>query len=215
MIEYQYRLYGISSNEHNLIYIPLLKNAHSWGEKFFSHNFGCNEDVYIGPNNIELYKDKRFAVILRDPIDRWISAITQYLVDLNTNVEVLDDPFIYKLIKDGVMFDDHARPQRYDVIGLDDRRTAFFMCDDKLEFNLNIFSLALFNKRVKPVGEINRHYNNSAKKLLYPKIKNIVEQDKVLMDKLKTFYDMDYVLIEQLGHRFVNKSANLRNIYYD
>jgi hypothetical protein len=215
MIEYQYRLYGINSNENNLIYIPLLKNAHSWGKKFFSHNFGCTEDVYIGPDNIELYKDKRFVVILRDPVDRWISAITQYLVHLDINIDLLDNPFIYKLITDGVVFDAHARPQHYDIIGLDDRRTAFFTCDEKLEFNLNIFSLALFNKRAEPVGEINRHHNNDAKKILYAKIKNMVEQDTILVDKLKTFYYMDYVLIEKVKHRFVNKLIDLRNIYYD
>lgn len=208
MIEYQYSLHGIHSSENNLIYIPILKNAHMWGEKFFSHNFDCNETIYITPVNVELYKDKKFVVILRDPIDRWIAAMSQYLVEFDNPVELLDNVLIKKLITDGINFDVHARPQRYDLIGLDEKRTVFFMCDEKLENNVNLFSSLAFKKPTEYVGEHNRNNQNPAKTILYPKIKNMVEQNTILHNRLKEFYSIDYTLIEEVKGRIINGYKN-------
>jgi len=204
MIEFQCTIHGKYSAEYNLIYVPILKNAHTWGEKFFSHNLSCNENVYISKDNAKLYKDKKFAVILRDPVDRWISALAQYLVEFDNNVELLDDPLIKKLITDGLVFDRHAVPQRYDLIGLDENRTVFFMCDDNLEKNVNLLSLAFFKKPTESVGELNRYTDNLNKQLLYTKIKNMVFQDPVLLEKIKQYYVMDYTIIAQAKNRIVN-----------
>jgi len=215
MIEFQCTIYGKYSAEYNLIYVPILKNAHTWGEKFFSHNLSCNEDVYISKDNAELYKDKKFAVILRDPVDRRISALAQYLVEFDNNVELLDDPLIKKLISDGLVFDRHAGSQRYDLIGLDETRTVFFMCDDNLEKNVNLFSLAFFKKPTESVGELNRYTDNLNKQLLYTKIKNMVFQDSVLLEKIKQYYVMDYTIISQAKNRIVNRTIdkfNFKNI---
>lgn len=208
MIDFLSRLDGIYSNEYNLIYIPVLKNAHSWGKQFFSHNFNCNEKVYIGSENINLYKDKKFVVILRDPIERWISAVTQYLLNFDNPVEMLDNPVIFKLITDGIVLDVHAIPQRHDLIGLDDSKTIFFMCDENLERNVNLFSLAFYKKPTESVGNYNRHIDNEQKTFLYPKIKNMVLQDSTLLNKLKEFYLMDYALIAHVKSRTINGSIN-------
>jgi hypothetical protein len=218
MIEYQYRLHGIHSSENNLIYIPILKNAHMWGEKFFSHNFGCNETVYISADNIELYKDKKFIVILRDPIDRWISAMAQYLVEFDNPDDLLDNVLIKKLITDGINFDAHSRPQLYDLIGLDIKKTVVFMCNDELENNVSLFSSVVFKKPTESIGEHNRNSESILKKTLYPKIKNMVEQNISLQNKLKTFYSIDYTLIKQLQSRIIDSHTNkyeVRGIYHD
>jgi hypothetical protein len=216
--QYEYRLHGIHSSENNLIYIPILKNAHSWGEKFFSHNFNCNETVHITQYNKELYKDKRFVVILRDPIDRWVSAMAQYLVEFDNPDELLDNVLIKKLITDGINFDRHSKPQRYDLIGLDIKKTVVFMCNDELENNLSLFSSLAFKKPTESIGEHNRNSQNILKKTLYPKIKSMVEQNISLQDRLKEFYYIDYTLITQLQSRIIKDYKAkyiIKDIFYD
>lgn len=201
MIEFPYSIYGIRAKEYDLIYIPLLKNAHTWGEKFFSHNFGCTETVFITKNNTELYKDSKIIVIIRDPVDRWISALAQYLSEFDNADSMLDNLLIKKLITDGVIFDNHARPQLYNLIGLPKKQTVFFWCDDHLEKHINLYSLKVFNKPAESVGEHNRNSQNPAKVILYSKIKDMVNTDQELYNKLKSYYSMDYNLIKQINHR--------------
>lgn len=208
MIDFQYRLDGIYSSEYNLIYIPVLKNAHSWGKQFFSHNFNCNEKVYIGSENADQYKDKKFVVILRDPIERWISALAQYLIDFDNPVEMLDDPVIYKLITDGAALDAHGMLQRYSLIGLDESKTIFFMCDENLERNINLFSMEFYKKSTESVGDFNKHINDKQKTFLYPKIKNMVLQDPIALNKLKKFYLNDYALIAHTKNRTIDGSID-------
>jgi hypothetical protein len=195
MINFNFGFRGLFSKENNFMYVPILKNAHMWGEKFFPRNFGCTEEVYVLESNINLFKDTKFLVILREPTIRWVSALTQYLVQFDEAGEMLDNPLTKKLILDALRLDNHSRPQAYDLIGLNKKNCIFFNCNEDLEKNLNYFSLSCFNKPTESVGppeDNNISAHNLSKQFLYPKIKNMVDTE--LIDNLKIFYSIDYTL---------------------
>ena len=202
MIKHDININGFHSKEHNLVYVPILKNAHMWGLSFFSLNFGCSEPVVIQEKNFKLFEDSIFLVILRDPIDRWISALTQYLIiAFEDPVKILDDLIIKKLITDGIIFDNHAKLQLDELIGIDEQKIVCFRCDENLEKNISNFSLINFNTPTASVGHLSNFnvsaYNDTTQ-FLYPKIKNMVYEDVEIMNKLKRFYAKDYLLIDNL-----------------
>ena len=202
LINHYNKVHGFYSKEYDIIYVPILKNAHTWGQDFFSHNFGCNEVVVVHEKNFQLFENTIFLAILRDPIDRWISAITQYLVAFDDPVKLLDDVIIQKIITDGIIFDDHAKTQKSSLLGINKNNIVGFMCDEKLEENINKFFLINFNLPAKSLVANSISHNvavyDDSKKFLYPKIKNMVYQNEEIVNKLKKFYEIDYELIKSL-----------------
>lgn len=201
----------------NIGYVPILKNAHMWATYFLNKNlnnslkmrFPSNgflriNEVYYKDN---LFENTLFIVILRDPIDRWISGFTEYLMEprnyaLNIN---LTSPEIVTLIKDGVMFDEHTKMQSINLLGLNQLQTAFFICDSNLEKNMNFFFKEMFNIDMISIEQHNRHVDNPNKVDIYPFVKNLVKNDKSLQDKLKNYYQLDYMVIDELksSNKFV------------
>ena len=105
-------LYGIS----RLIYVNIPKNASSWISLQF--NQGVNHDA----TNINYYDvvdltQCRFIVILRDPLDRWISGMTQMIytepeTDLDGVANSMNiDTFDWETVIATVAYDNHTQKQ--------------------------------------------------------------------------------------------------------
>lgn len=116
------------------VYIP--KNASSWtkpnlkdwGWEFYNYH----EDLQI--------KNKKAIVVLRDPLERWISGIAEYLYlhHYDTNVWEINNHMI-NLIFDRVVFDDHTERQINFLHGLDRGNCVFFKCDENYRKNFSDF----------------------------------------------------------------------------
>ena len=195
------------SSEHNLVYIPILKNAHTWAEKFISKNFDMNFSLRKTNKNYEsLLKDKITIVILRDPWLRWLSGITQYFIH-SESVNFLDDSVFQKTIKDVICFDEHTTLQLPNLIGVDKNNAVFFKCDRNLESNMNLFSKFWFNKEAVSVGTHQVMNENPDKVKIYNKIKEIVKNDNELHERIQHYYAMDYGLISDVSHRFFDNKT--------
>jgi hypothetical protein len=139
-------IYGecMSKKDIDLMYVYIPKNASSWtkpnlkdwGWEFYNYRL----------DNL----DKHSLVILRDPVDRWLSGIAEYLTLYYPNMQV---PFneTTELIFDRITFDDHTEKQVYFIEGLDPGRITFFKCDE----NYRLY----FGQFLKNQGTPNRYVN--------------------------------------------------------
>lgn len=212
IINYSHECVGLQSSEHNLIYFPILKNAHTWAEKFVSANFNMNIEVHKNTENYEtVLKDKVVLVILRDPLLRWLSAVTQYFIESDT-VQLLDNTVYQQSIKDIICFDDHSNIQVLNLLGINTDNCVFFRCDDQLEENMNLFSKFWFNKETVSVGKHQVMIDNPDKVVIFNKLKNIARNDVELLKRIREFYAMDYKLISSFGDRFIDKKVP---VYYN
>jgi hypothetical protein len=173
-------------NDKTYIHIP--KNASSFvkGVLIGSGGFWHHSETLINSNEN--------LIILRDPIDRWLSGITQYL----HNSKQIDMPM--ELVFDKITFDDHTDLQTYFLQGVDLTSTTYMMVNDLLRANLNDW---IIGNGYRTNVDIAIQYNASkdderiTTKDYYA---NLLEQLPDLVLKLKEHFAEDYKLINSVQY---------------
>jgi hypothetical protein len=169
----------------NKTYIHIPKNASSFvkGVLIGSGGFWHHSEALVN-NNENL-------IILRDPIDRWCSGITQYLYNNKLDLSIND-------IFDKITFDDHTDLQTYFLQDVDLTVSTFIQVDENLRANLNDW---ITERGYRTNVDIAIQYNASAEddrittKNYYV---NLLEQRSDLVLKLKEHFAEDYKLIESV-----------------
>jgi hypothetical protein len=116
----------------DLMYVYIPKNASSWtkpnlkdwGWEFFNYHTD--------------HLNKHALVVLRDPMERWLSGIAEYLTLYHPTMQF---PFneTAELIFDRVTFDDHTEKQVKFIKGLDTDNCTFMMCNGDYRTNFSKF----------------------------------------------------------------------------
>jgi len=133
-------------------------------------------------------------IVLRDPIDRWVSGITQYLHNSNQ----IDMPA--ELIFDKITFDDHTDLQTYFLQGVDLTSATYMMVNDDLRGNLNDW---VVDRGYRTNVDIAIQYNASAddhRITIKNYYANLLEQQPELVLKLKEHFAEDYKLINSVKY---------------
>ena len=120
----------------DLMYVNIPKNASSWTKPNLRD---WQWEVYNYHKDLQI-KNKKAIVVLRDPVERWISGIAEYLYlhHYDTNVWEINNHMI-NLIFDRVVFDDHTERQINFLHGLDRGNCVFFKCDENYRKNFSDF----------------------------------------------------------------------------
>ena len=172
------------------VYIP--KNASSWtkpnlldwGWEFFNYRTdGLN---------------KHALVVLRDPVDRWLSGIAEYLTLYHPTMQV---PFkeTEELIFDRITFDDHTECQVKFIQGLDTDNCTFMWCDEFYRNNFSRFvteymgSNKYYNYNYQHVSE-----DSASRKRFKAIFKRILDNEPKYLTRIKHHFADDYKLIEQV-----------------
>ena len=168
-------------NDKTYIHIP--KNASSFakGVLIGSGGFWHHSETLINSSEN--------LIVLRDPIDRWLSGITQYLHNSNQ----IDMPA--ELIFDKITFDDHTDLQTYFLQGVELDKSTFIFVDDNLRANLANW---IYNRGYRTNVDIAIEYNASSEddrattKDYYTKL---LDQNPEFVLKLQQHFEEDYKLI--------------------
>jgi hypothetical protein len=147
-------------------------------------------------------------VILRDPVERWISGFATYaaswLLGPNYGSDHFRDDYndlTERVIFDNLVFDDHTTEQVKYVNQLDqDIPITYFKLNYELVMNLEKFlqgSLGLNNPINANVSEDNYDTRMIAKHMRYR-----IEQDPVLRAKIIERYKADYDLIKSANYYY-------------
>ena len=171
------------------VYIP--KNASSWTKPNLQD---WSWEIY---NYHTDHINKTAIVVLRDPIDRWISGIAECLTLYHPMFD-LQDMETVELIFDRVTFDDHTEKQVNFIHNLNTDNCTFLWCNNNYRQN--------FSQLLEERGIPNKYYNYdfqhvSENSPIRKKFKTIfsreIENPKYLK-QITDYYEDDYKLINSV-----------------
>ena len=114
--------YGTCMISQHYVYVPIPKCASSW----MKHIFFGNVSVNFETQSQDLPHDAEFVVVLRDPVDRWISGMIQYFRGVNLTWSGHYRNLGWDRVLSQVIFDNHTEHQTSFLQKIDHRRTTWF-----------------------------------------------------------------------------------------
>lgn len=169
------------STDITFVHIP--KNASSFVKGCLINNGFQHSDTLV-----EL---KHYLVVLRDPLERWLSGMAEFQV--NSKQLDLDLHTIFNTIT----FDDHTELQTYFLQNVEYFSTAFLKCDEHLRKNLNKFLLENgFNNGVTGIPDINTR--NEVKQAIIDRLRQFMDLMPEYKERVKKHFAADYDLYENI-----------------
>jgi hypothetical protein len=176
---------------HQLMYINIPKNISTWTVLNFKS---------LGWSVYNYYDDRLYTtpalVVLRDPVSRWISGISEYFAINFPSTEIKDfSPLLIDTIFNVVCFDDHTEKQIYFIEGLKLNNCDFLKvdtnysnnfiqwCKDK---NLNTDVLDMEPKHVSSIDPIRKKFTTFFSEL--------INREPTRLQQIKDYYKLDYEL---------------------
>jgi hypothetical protein len=214
--------------DHNsYIYINIPKNASSWMMHAFccdgfNYNFITNQmadPVHEYHQSDHNYPVPTYVIILRDPINRWVSGCAQAFFGCAP-----DDPCFFmnytnEELFDRIVFDEHTAPQTLFLKDVDLSRTIYFDCTPDLKTNFNNWIQDKFKVtyRIKnPVGndsnistegqprtfqkfQSDRKIIGWSQQQITDELQSRLDANPQYVQRLKEFYADDYDLRESVS----------------
>ena len=181
----------------NLVYIPIPKNSSSYiGQLLLKNNWNIGNFLTTDLTN------KQLIILLRDPVDRWISGMAEYLCSsLLKNGRTSDDiiknwnNIIQDLIFDRVIFDDHTEKQVYFIQSIPIENCVFFNSAKQPEQAVKQYlTTHNIDLNIDIVIDRNQTQGNKYKEPLVNFLRDQLAQNPSLTNKLMNTYREDYTL---------------------
>jgi hypothetical protein len=172
------------------VYIP--KNASSWTKPNLI-DWGW-EFYNFHTDNL----NKHALVILRDPVERWVSGIAEYLALYHTDMQA---PFYEteRLIFDRITFDDHTEKQVKFLEGIDTDNCTFMMCDGKYRENFSKFIAEHLGDNKYHKYEYQHVSENCPTRSRFKRVfQTLVNNNPKYLERIKHHFADDYELIKQV-----------------
>lgn len=176
----------------SLMYVNIPKNASSWtkpnlldwGWEFYNYH-------------TDVLGHKISIVVLRDPVERWLSGIAEYFALYHPNFQ-LSDPEIIDLVFDRVCFDDHTEKQINFIHGLDTDRCVFLKCDKNYSQNFsNLLSQHEMPNRYFNYEEQHVSDASPVRKQFKEMFRREIQNPKYLK-RVEDYFRLDYDLIQSV-----------------
>jgi hypothetical protein len=181
-------IYGQCYLEPNakLVYVNIPKNASSWTKQHIP-NWQCVN--YFKQSTT----DWKYIVVLRDPIERWISGIVQYFFEYNIDPDFNNTAFC-NLIFDRIAFDDHTERQILFIQDIPIEKTTFIKCDKS--YSTNFIDLMRSNgiDIKNEIIQVNTITQNAKKIELKELILARLKLNTSYEESLRKYYERDYEL---------------------
>ncbi len=186
---------GRINPEHELFYLNIPKNASGFLDRLFSDSGWTVANL----NTMDTNKIS-CVIVLRDPVDRWISGVTQYLVTVmghSVGQRFVDEynHVVEQLLFDQVIFDDHTMPQYYFFDQVQYKfSNQYFLFDSTVTQRLR----ARFALSPATEFEANDSASDANKKIMIDFIRNRINNNKNLYQHIKSKYQQDYRIINSV-----------------
>jgi hypothetical protein len=185
----------MSHPDHDLMYINIPKNASSWTKpNLLDWNW---ENYNYHTDN--LYH-KHAIVVLRDPVERWLSGIAEYMYLYHKELDCsLFTKCFFDLVFDRIAFDDHTEQQVLFLTKLDLDNCTFFRCDSQYRI--------LFSNFLSSRGMPNKYFNynyqhvtdHSPERKQFKEIfTQALKNNSKYITQLDRYFINDYKLIESI-----------------
>ena len=175
----------------DLMYVYIPKNASSWTKpNLLDHGW-----QFYNYHADTLHKPA--LVVLRDPVDRWLSGIAEYFTLYHPNF-VFSDRETVELIFDRVTFDDHTEQQVKFLTGLNTDCCTFIMCDTDYKQNFSTFMIDYVGNNKYNRYEHQHVSETSPERKRFKEIFSHYLANPKYLNSIKEHFAADYQLIEQV-----------------
>ena len=184
----------MTSSKSDFMYVNIPKNASSWTKPNLL-DLGWSNYNYHTDN---LY-NKTAIVVLRDPLERWISGMAEYLNRIHPSFKehMLNQSFI-ELIVDRVAFDDHTEKQVLFLQNLNKDNCVFLKCNQSYSESFSAF--------LNSIGFPNRYYkynwqnvSSDQERLSIKTIfQKLINNNSDYQKKVEWYFEEDYNLINSV-----------------
>jgi len=179
----------------DLIYVNIPKNASSWtkqrlidsGWEFYNYH---SDNLY----------HKHAIIVLRDPVDRWLSGIAEYMYLYHNKLDVAHfSNCFFDLVFDRIAFDDHTEQQVLFFEKLDAVNSTFFWCDKNYRKLLSTFFKYKGIQNNYQDFEYQHVTDNDANKKKFKELfKQTLNKNSKYIQKLNLYFAKDYNLIRSV-----------------
>lgn len=142
-------------------------------------------------------KDVRYVVMMRDPVDRWITGVIEYWYKILPVDQWTIDHFNDMI--EQIEFDNHTRPQSDFLPVIDHERTTWLWMTPQVENNPWFFDHQI---KLSPVPRMEKNigsdrFNNRGDDSVKSWIKQLLA-DQNNLGKIQSFYRADYDLMKSV-----------------
>lgn len=185
----------------NFCYVPIPKNSSSYiGQLLQINNWNIHNFL-----DTSLY-DKTWIILLRDPVDRWITGISQYFCSYMCGpsypaTDVINDwsDLIEKLVFDKVIFDDHTEKQLYFIESILMHDCVFINSSTEPEVKIKKYLGSCgINLNIEVQVDRNKSASSYDHSNFVKFFKDLLDQKPYLINQIKEVYKEDYRLIQQV-----------------
>lgn len=110
----------------DFIYVNIPKNASSWTKQQLEAADFTQKNYFL-----DKLQNHRAVVVLRDPVERWVSGISEYFSRYYHGNSPKDlNNFAIDIVFNHITFDPHTEKQLYFIQDLDPANTVYFWFDE-------------------------------------------------------------------------------------
>ena len=178
----------MSKSDTDLMYINIPKNASSWVK------------LVLGQQGWEFYNyhtdnlNKQPVVVLRDPVDRWLSGIAEYMYLYHRNIDTVDLPkSFFDLVFGQVAFDDHTERQILFLQNIDLDSCIFF----KFDQNFKTDFLNFLNTHTD-IKEQHITKNSPERLKFYNIFRQQLDANSKYKQQIEAYFEKDHSLINSV-----------------
>lgn len=185
----------LSHSNTDLMYVNIPKNASSWTKPNLK-DWGWQHYNYHTDN---LYH-KHALVVLRDPVERWLSGIAEYMYLYHKDTDTNEfSKCFFDLVFDRIAFDDHTEQQVLFLEKLNLNNCTFFWCSKNYRELFGHF----LNEHNMPNRYSNYDYQHvtdqSPERKKFKEIfKQTLEKNSKYITQLDWYFANDYKLIRSI-----------------
>ena len=165
---------------HHLTYVHIPKNASSFVK-------GCLIGCYgMWRHSETLVSADEYLIVLREPIERWISGIAEYCYNSGTMMTV-------EQALEQITFDDHTEHQVYFIKDVNLIRSTFLRVDNNLRNNLDRW-LGQFNYRTNIQIALEYNTSEGSKREFINRFTEEINSNSAYRARLEEYFADDYKL---------------------
>ena len=166
----------------NITFVHIPKNASSFIK-------GCLLSTEKFKHSNMLLNAEQYLVALRDPIERWVSGISQFMA-VEGNKHLTESELV-----NTITFDDHTELQTYFLQNVDLNKCTFLRVDNNLRNNIKTW-MAVNGYYVTNFDDMPNI--NQGDQTLKNKFATLIDNDNQIKLKLIKHYANDYELINRV-----------------
>lgn len=178
-------------------FINIPKNSSSWIQSLVAH--WCLWTPFNYHDNPEIL-EKTALIILRDPVERWISGICEYISLYHPSFDITNvNETMLDWIFDRIAFDDHTECQTMFIEKIDPSKAIWFWADNEFSENFINFMLEVgeLNDTFRPLPPSNTTASDP-KKIINKNFFKDQLKNKKYLQKITNYYRNDIQLIRSI-----------------